>query len=112
MKTLGLTEGDVRNRYNRLTKEINAAKKEDKNFGSICQEIEEHSFKTEPQRWKTYCQKLMAVDSTDSHSHNIGATEELEPPILQQEVEKAVQRLSGQKAAGNDGIVTEMLKAT
>ncbi|KAL3277670.1 hypothetical protein HHI36_013016 [Cryptolaemus montrouzieri] len=64
------------------------------------------------ERWKTYSQELMADDSTDSHSHNIEATEELEPPILKQEVEKAVQRLREQKAAGNDDIVTEMLKAT
>ncbi|KAL3272928.1 hypothetical protein HHI36_014387, partial [Cryptolaemus montrouzieri] len=32
------------------------------------------------ERWKTYCQELMADDSTDSCSHNIEATEELEPP--------------------------------
>ncbi|KAL3274446.1 hypothetical protein HHI36_015834 [Cryptolaemus montrouzieri] len=49
MKTVGLTEGDVRNRYNRLTKEINAATEENKTayFDSICQEIEQHSFKRE-----------------------------------------------------------------
>ncbi|KAL3283884.1 hypothetical protein HHI36_018053 [Cryptolaemus montrouzieri] len=109
MKTFGLTEGNLRNRYNRLTKEINGATKEDKSayFDSICQEIEQGSFKsvprdlfkkvksltkaTEPpiltikaknaekltsksviERWKTYCQELMAGDSTDSHSYNRG----------------------------------------
>ncbi|KAL3281761.1 hypothetical protein HHI36_004965 [Cryptolaemus montrouzieri] len=41
----------------------------------------------------------MAVDSVDSHSHNIAATKQLEPPILKQEVKKAVHRLSEQKAA-------------
>ncbi|KAL3273792.1 hypothetical protein HHI36_015220 [Cryptolaemus montrouzieri] len=64
------------------------------------------------ERWKTYCQELMAYDNADSHSHNIEATEELEPPILEQKVENDVQRLSEQKAAANDGIETEILKAT
>ncbi|KAL3270203.1 hypothetical protein HHI36_009259, partial [Cryptolaemus montrouzieri] len=64
------------------------------------------------ERWKTYCQDFLAGNRTDSHSHIIEATEELKPPILKQEEQKAVQRLSEQKTAGNDGIATEMLKST
>ncbi|KAL3284343.1 hypothetical protein HHI36_018507 [Cryptolaemus montrouzieri] len=54
------------------------------------------------ERWKTYCQELMADDSTDSHSHNIEATKELEPPILKQEEENSVQRHSEKKQQGGE----------
>ncbi|KAL3279314.1 hypothetical protein HHI36_016822 [Cryptolaemus montrouzieri] len=123
MKTLGLTEGDVRNMYKKLTREINAATEEDKNayFDFICQEMEQQIKKVRSlnkapkprilitkakngeqltsksdviERWKTYCQDLMDDGSTDSHLLKIEATEDLESPILKQEVEKAVQRLN------------------
>lgn len=62
--------------------------------------------------WRQYCEKLF--DDTDrAEYHNLDYdTIEKEPPILRAEIEKAVRLLKNNKAPGEDGITTEIIKAT
>ena len=61
-------------------------------------------------RWKRYCQCLYGDD--DGKMEPIKLPEEREPPILREEIVKAIQKLRNGRAPGADMVTGEMLKVT
>ena len=59
------------------------------------------------QRWKEYVEELYNDERGDKPNYEVV---EPGPPILKEEVEKAVKRMKRRKAVGSDGIVVEMVE--
>ena len=60
-------------------------------------------------RWQEYTEELYKTDLSDPDNHNGGITH-LEPDVLECEVERALGRITANKASGGDGIPVELFQ--
>ena len=72
-----------------------------------------HNYLTEVEyikkRWQEYTEELYRKDLNDLDNHN-GVVTHLEPDILECEVKWALGSITGNKASGGDGILTELFQ--